>query len=91
MRGVIKQKKKEECMKVRTWMLVSMVMGMGLVIAFGASTEAKDLTKMNFQLNWKITGDHAPYYVALKKGWFQEEGLDVNVLLGQGSAYTVQA
>jgi NitT/TauT family transport system substrate-binding protein len=78
-------------MKAGKWMLVSMVLGMGLVIAFGASAEAKDLTKMNFQLNWKITGDHAPYYVALKKGWFQEEGLDVNILLGQGSAYTVQA
>jgi len=77
-------------MKGKTWMLASMVLGMSLVIALGASTEAKDLTKMTFQLNWKITADHSPYYVAIKKGWFQEEGLDVNILLGQGSAYTVQ-
>ena len=51
----------------------------------------KELQKMNFQLNWKVMGDHAPYFVALKKGWFEEEGLDVNIIIGQGSAYTVQA
>lgn len=50
----------------------------------------KALEKVDFQLNWKITGDHAPYYVALEKGWYKEEGLDVNVILGQGSGYTVQ-
>ena len=51
----------------------------------------KQLQKVNFQLNWKITGDHAPYYVAMDKGWFAEEGIEVNVILGQGSGYTVQA
>ena len=51
----------------------------------------QEMEKVNFQLNWKIVGDHAPYYVALKNGWFQEEGLDVNIILGQGSGYTVQA
>lgn len=69
----------------------SLVLGtMLLVLVLAGFADARDLTKMNFQLNWKITGDHAPYYVPLKKGWFQEEGLDVNILLGQGSAYTVQ-
>ncbi len=58
----------------------------------GATGEApQELQKMNFQLNWKVMGDHAPYYVALNKGWFEEEGLDVNIIVGQGSAYTVQA
>jgi NitT/TauT family transport system substrate-binding protein len=64
---------------------------MMLTVAVAATGgEAADLTKVNFQLNWKITGDHAPYYVALKKGWFAEEGLDVNIILGQGSGYTVK-
>ena len=60
------------------------------VLTVMAGGEAMALTQVNFQLNWKITGDHAPYYVALKKGWFQQEGLDVNIILGQGSGYTVK-
>jgi NitT/TauT family transport system substrate-binding protein len=52
--------------------------------------QAADLTKVDFQLNWKISGAHAAYFVAVKKGWFQEEGLDVNIILGQGSGYTVK-
>ncbi len=78
-------------MKAKTLLRVWLVLGVTFTIAFGTSAGAKELTKMNFQLNWKITGDHAPYYVATKKGWFEEEGLEVNILLGQGSAYTVQA
>jgi len=57
-----------------------------LVLA-GAAAQA---TKIDFLLNWKISGDHAPYYVAMEKGWFKEEGLDINVMIGQGSGFTVQ-
>jgi NitT/TauT family transport system substrate-binding protein len=55
-----------------------------------AKEAPKTLEKVDFQLNWKITGDHAPYYVAIEKGWYKEEGLDVNVIIGQGSGYSVQ-
>ena len=51
---------------------------------------AQPMTKIDFQLNWKISGDHAPYYVAMEKGWFKQEGLDVNVMIGQGSGFAVQ-
>ena len=54
-------------------------------------TQTQDLEKVDFLLNWKITGDHAPYYVALNKGWFEDAGLDVNIIVGQGSGYSVQA
>lgn len=77
--------------------LVLIFMVLTVFVWAGGQKEAKgaeapeELQKMNFQLNWKVMGDHAPYYVALKKGWFEEEGLDVNIIIGQGSAYTVQA
>ena len=57
-----------------------------LLVLAGISAQA---TKINFQLNWKISGDHAPYYVAMEKGWFKEEGLDVNVMIGQGSGFKI--
>ncbi len=56
--------------------------------AGGALAQAP--AKIDFQLNWKISGDHAPYYVAMEKGWFKQEGLDVNIMIGQGSGFTVQ-
>lgn len=55
-----------------------------------SAASAGQLEKVDLQLNWKIAGDHAPYYVATKKGWYAEEGLDVNIIIGQGSGYSVQ-
>jgi NitT/TauT family transport system substrate-binding protein len=57
----------------------------------GGAGQAQQLEKVEFLLNWTISSDHSPYYVALEKGWFKEEGLDVNVTIGQGSGYAVQA
>lgn len=50
----------------------------------------KELQKVNLQLNWTVTGDHSPYYVAIKKGWYKDAGLDVNIIIGKGSGYSVQ-
>jgi NitT/TauT family transport system substrate-binding protein len=59
--------------------------------ACGFATAVPAEEKVEFLLNWTISADHSPYYIALEKGWFKEEGLDVNVTLGQGSGYAVQA
>ena len=42
--------------------------------------------KMTLQLNWFHLADHAPIYMALKKGYYKQEGLDLNVVRGAGSA-----
>ena len=91
--------KREETMnKIGKALMVLLALGLALSAWAGGAKEeaapaaaaAKPLEKVTFLLNWKITGDHSPYYVALKKGWYKEEGLDVDVLLGQGSGYSVQ-
>ena len=38
------------------------------------------------QLNWFHLADHSPIYLALKKGYYKEEGLELTVLRGSGSA-----
>ncbi len=54
-----------------------------------STADAKELKKVDFLLNWTIAADHSPYYVALDKGWYEEAGLDVNIIIGQGSGYSV--
>ena len=42
--------------------------------------------KVQLQLNWFHLADHSPVYLALKKGYYKQEGLDLTVLRGSGSA-----
>ncbi|MEE9402415.1 MAG: ABC transporter substrate-binding protein [Desulfobacteria bacterium] len=50
--------------------------------------EAKD--KIGFLLDWTIYGTHAPFFLALERGYYDAEGIDVTITEGQGSATVVQ-
>ncbi len=41
---------------------------------------------MIFNLDWVIFGRHAPYYVALEKGYYKDAGLDIKIVRGYGSS-----
>lgn len=43
-------------------------------------------TKLQFRLNWTLYGEHAPFFLGVDKGFYLEEGLDVEILEGSGSA-----
>lgn len=45
-----------------------------------------ELAPIKFILDWAIQGVHAPIGVAMKKGYFEAEGLDVTFERGAGSA-----
>ena len=51
---------------------------------------AQALDKFPFRLNWTLYGEHAPFFVALDKGFYKEEGLDVEILEGSGSTTVAQ-
>ena len=42
-------------------------------------------TAVKFALDWKFEGPSAPYFVAIDKGYYKAEGLDVTVDSGPGS------
>jgi NitT/TauT family transport system substrate-binding protein len=42
-------------------------------------------TAVKFALDWKFEGPAAPYFVALDKGYYKAEGLDVTIDSGPGS------
>jgi NitT/TauT family transport system substrate-binding protein len=48
-----------------------------------------EMTDIRFTLGWKTQGSDAPFLLALHKGYFEEEGLNVTIDQGEGSAATV--
>ena len=60
-----------------------------LPFTFGSAPAAAQ-QKIDFILNWVPGGDHAPYYYAKKLGWYQKEGIDLNLEPGKGSALATQ-
>jgi NitT/TauT family transport system substrate-binding protein len=56
--------------------------------AFAAPASAQE--KFPFRLNWTLYGEHAPFFVALDKGFYKDEGLDVEILEGSGSTTVAQ-
>jgi len=51
----------------------------------------KALKKATLMLNWYPYGEHAAFYYGLQKGFFKDEGIDLTIQPGGGSAKTVQA
>lgn len=55
-----------------------------------ATAPALALDKVSLRLSWVFGSEFSPIFVARDKGFFEKEGLDVNVLPGQGSTVTVK-
>ncbi len=59
-------------------------------LASATAAGAQQLEKFPFRLNWTLYGEHAPFFVALDKGFYKDEGLDVEILEGSGSTTVAQ-
>src|SRR5260221_4833030 len=57
----------------------------GAAMAAGAASPAFAQTDVKFALDWKFEGPSAPYFVAIDKGYYKAEGLNVTVDSGPGS------
>ncbi|MDR6952274.1 NitT/TauT family transport system substrate-binding protein [Ancylobacter sp. 3268] len=63
---------------------------MALGAAGGAQAQTQAPTPVKFTLDWVFQGPTSPFLVALDKGYYKAEGLDVTMDPGQGSAGAVQ-
>jgi len=54
-----------------------------------AAAQAKD--KVTLLLNWYTYSEHAPFYLGKERGYFDQEGIDLDIQEGRGSGVTVQA
>ena len=70
--------------------LRSGILAVAALAAFAGPAAAQSLEKFPFRLNWTIYGEHAPFFVAVDKGFYKEEGLDVEIAEGSGSTTVAQ-
>ena len=71
----------------RLFMFMIVLLGTRLVgcnsdSSSGTSTSDGELTPIKLQLKWVPQAQFAGYFVALEKGYYEEEGLDVTILPG---------
>jgi NitT/TauT family transport system substrate-binding protein len=59
-------------------------------LALGVSAPVAAQQKFPFRLNWTLYGEHAPFFVARDKGFYREEGLEVEIQEGSGSTTVSQ-
>lgn len=59
-----------------------------LPLLFAAPAIAQD--KASLRLNWYLGGLHVPFYYGVAKGFFKDEGIDLTINEGRGSANTSQ-
>jgi NitT/TauT family transport system substrate-binding protein len=60
------------------------------ILAGSRDSRAAQMTPANIRLDFIIGGKHAPWFVALEKGFYAKRGLNVNILASGGSADTVR-
>lgn len=78
-------------MKKILCMILSLLMVFGLAAcasntsADSDSAQAENLTKITFALDWTPNTNHTGLYVAKEKGYFEEAGLDVDIVFIEDS------
>jgi NitT/TauT family transport system substrate-binding protein len=63
----------------------ALVLAAVVCASLGAVAAGADQLSVKFSLDWKFEGPSAAYLLALDKGYYAEEGLDVTIDTGQGS------
>jgi NitT/TauT family transport system substrate-binding protein len=64
--------------------------GAALLLTFGAA-HAQPRDKVVLMLNWYLYSEHAPFFLGKERGYYDQEGIDLDIQEGRGSGVTVQA
>jgi len=76
-------------MKRRSALQLAAAAAVAATFSTGALAQAKE--KVTLMLNWYVYSEHAPFFLGKEKGFYEAEGIDLDIQEGRGSAVTVQA
>jgi len=65
--------------------------GAAVAVSAVGIRRARAADKATVLLDWKVTGQHAPFFVGVGQGIFQKHGIDLTVQPGSGSRNTILA
>jgi NitT/TauT family transport system substrate-binding protein len=70
------------------WRYLFLAAALVFAAPFGPSRAADKVTLL---LNWYLYAEHAPFFLGKERGYFEKEGIDLDIQEGRGSVPTVQA
>ncbi|MES2973637.1 MAG: ABC transporter substrate-binding protein [Pseudomonadota bacterium] len=76
-------------MKRRHFLATSSAFASALAAPAAWSQAAPKLTPLKFTLDFRITGQTSPFFLAQSKGYYKDEGLDVTIDVGAGSVASI--
>jgi len=82
-----KKPRRQEVKSMRTIARRLIVAVGGILLATGAwqPAHSQAAEKVTVRFTWKLKGEYAPLFVALDKGYYKAEGLDVDLAEGSGA------
>ena len=80
---------KRETMKVLAASALALTLGLTLTAATPVQAQTKE--KVTLMLNWYLYSEHAPFFLGKERGYFDAEGIDLDIQEGRGSGPTIQA
>jgi NitT/TauT family transport system substrate-binding protein len=66
------------------------VFGLALALPMVLGVKAQAQDNVSLRLNWYLGGLHVPFYYGVDRGFYRQEGINLTINEGRGSANTVQ-
>jgi NitT/TauT family transport system substrate-binding protein len=76
-------------MRLRTTLVKATTLALAAALFATSAVPVLAAEKIPFTLSWKLMGPHSPVFLAVDRGYFAAEGLDPDIVAGDGSANVV--
>jgi len=71
--------------------LATLALGAAALALTPFTAQAQPKEKVSLMLNWYLYSEHAPFFLGKERGYFDAEGIDLDIQEGRGSGPTIQA